>query len=428
MPPKRAAPSASSNAASKRPRLAAEGSDSNSTNIATTNVNATVQLPPRPSKRWAKVSGSRNLDNDYKLAARNPPRYICLCTAPHKLGRGGEDEEEGDGWDDDDDDDDDEEEEEEDDGNTYEDMGEVEVNASARSRGKCDGGKTCICSKPADEHPDHTWKLSFAAKRKFFNQRAHCDLRDPDNFGMHTYNDHASYGIVESLENLVLDYAEAKDDLDEQWVVCETLGYFIPTDYNDPLYRIDDAGRANTLCILLGRLFMSMLARLEREGLLAPDSRIKNLSTIMGLWMLAAEEFRGQGCLEDNEEEEQLGPKKDKKKWNPSLFDSNVLAYAKKYHINFSGAHKAAEDIEENVDEIDLPIPGSNSGPNADPFGFYPALKKYKSDHGTPLIGGDKLDITTFTSAERKHAAFDGRDPLGKREMTALKQGLVLMM
>jgi hypothetical protein len=43
----------------------------------------------------------------------------------------------------------------------------------------------------------------------------------------------------------------------------------------------------------------------------------------------------------------------------------------------------------------------------------------------TVVIGGDSLDITTWTSAERKKKAYDKKDPLGK-EIDAIKEGLIL--
>ncbi|RVD80935.1 uncharacterized protein DFL_008819 [Arthrobotrys flagrans] len=418
MPPKRAAP-ASSGAAPKKPRSDAKGSNSDSSD------NEQFPRPPR-SKRWAKVSGSGNLDDSYRFNTRNPAKaykYVCLCRAPFE---GEDDEEESDGWDDVEEDEDEEVEDED------EVVEEVEESANP-PKNQCDGGRTCICNKLVEEHPDHPWKITVAAKSKFFDQISHCGLRDPDNFQMYTYNDHAGYGTIEAIENLILDFDEAKDNLDEKWAICETLGYFIQTDRASMMFRVDDPDRAEELCVMLVRLFMSMLARLERENLLGPDSRIKNLGTIMGLWMLAAKVFRGYDFLEADDEEEPLGPKKDKKNWLPSSFDNLILAYARKYNITLSGPSKIANLIEEceedtPTEDVDLPVPESNNGPKADPFGFASNLKMYKSDHGSPKIGGDRFDITTFSSAERRDAAFDGRDPLNKSERARLKQGMVLMV
>ncbi|KAF3174611.1 hypothetical protein EYR41_002972 [Orbilia oligospora] len=155
----------------------------------------------------------------------------------------------------------------------------------------------------------------------------------------------------------------------------------------------------------------------------------------MGLWMFAKTVFNDQGWVEayDEEPEESLVPKKDKKKWVPSSFDSLILAYARKYNITLSGPRKIdslIEDCEQEIatEDVDLPVPESNNLPKSDPFSFASNLKKYKSDRSTRKIGGDKLDITTFKSAERRGAAFDGRDPLGRDEITSLKEGLVLMV
>ncbi|KAF3313025.1 hypothetical protein TWF173_006407 [Orbilia oligospora] len=376
MPPKRTA-SASSHAASKRPRPNADAEGSNSNN---------EQFPALPrSKRWAKVSGSGNLDNDYKLATRNPAKaykYICFCQAPFS------------GEDDEDEDEEDEEDEDEDEGNGN----------SNPSRRRGDGGRTCICNKPVEEHPDHPGRSHLRQNAK-------------------------------AIENLILDFEEAKDNVDEKWVICETLGYFIHTDHTATMFRIDDGERVRELCLMLVRLFMTTLALLERDNLLGPDSRIKNLGTIMALWMFAKTVFNDQGCVEahNEEPEESLGPKNDKKKWVNSSFDSLIFAYAKKYNITLSGPRiidSLIEDCEQDMatEDVDLPLPESNNLPKPDPFNFASNLEKYKSDFSPRKVGGDKLDITTFKSTERKGAAFDGRDPLGRSEITSLKEGLVLMV
>lgn len=52
------------------------------------------------------------------------------------------------------------------------------------------------------------------------------DVRDPDNFGMYTFNDHLAYGALEVIQNLMLDYEEASN-WQEQWWVCEALALFL---------------------------------------------------------------------------------------------------------------------------------------------------------------------------------------------------------
>jgi hypothetical protein len=187
---------------------------------------------------------------------------------------------------------------------------------------------------------------------------------------------------------------------------------------------------------LIGRLFMSMLAKLERQKLLSQDSSIINLGLVMALFMDFARGARAYGLLEESEEEP-LGQAKDQKKWQPHYFDNYILAYARKYDIKLVGPHNIDEIIADADPDVDLPVEvASNS--KADPFGFARCLTDYKIEFGgsraflagnkssrTP-IGGDNLDITAWSSAKRKSKAFDKKDPLGKKEIDALKEGLVL--
>lgn len=84
------------------------------------------------------MSGSRNLDAEYKSLldkdGESAYEYICVCHAP---------------WDDDDDEEEDSSDEEEEDDDE-------------ESGAECDGGATCLCQKPAAEHPEHKWVLTRA--------------------------------------------------------------------------------------------------------------------------------------------------------------------------------------------------------------------------------------------------------------------------
>lgn len=138
---------------------------------------------------------------------------------------------------------------------------------------------------------------------------------------------------------------------------------------------------------------------------------------------------------------ESLGPKADKKNWHPHEFASHILAYARKYDIKLVGPHDIEDLISEANANVDLPVPESNNGPKADPFGFEKALKAYSTKYkgvtqflskrnkaGKTAIGGDALDITTWTPAERKKFSFDNKDPFRPAEIAALKRGDVLGM
>ncbi|KAH6613668.1 hypothetical protein B0J18DRAFT_473406 [Chaetomium sp. MPI-SDFR-AT-0129] len=205
------------------------------------------------------------------------------------------------------------------------------------------------------------------------------------------------------------------------------------------LYRVDGADLIDATYQLIGRLFMSMLALLERKKLLSKDSEIKNLDVVMAIFLEVAQGARCYGFLEDSATEA-LGPAKDKKTWQPDYFDNNIVAYARKYDIELTGIHGLEKLIEDADEDVDLPVPASNADDKADPFGFVKGLKAYKKEHGgitaflaqtkkpNSVIGGDHLDISSWTSAKRKSKAFNKKDPLGKEELAALKEGAVLSL
>lgn len=218
MPPKRQSTDASGNA-SKKSKTAADNTDE--------------PVIPR-GKRWSKVSASANADDGYRLQISKPEAYayLCLCKPLHDRGSGSEDE-----WD--------EEDEDEDEENANKVSREVlefsdsvfDIYRTQEKKPACDGGKTCVCLKPAAEHPDQPWVITRAATHKLNTLRIMGSLRDPDGFGMYTYNDHFGYGCVELAQNLILDFEEAKGNWKEQWSVCEGMALFFMKGDADPLFQ-----------------------------------------------------------------------------------------------------------------------------------------------------------------------------------------------
>lgn len=115
---------------------------------------------------------------------------MCICP-PSWTKDEDEDEDENDVDDDDDDgDDEDESDEEEDDGSEEdEDNSNASRSGRQKSKTKCDNGKTCLCYKPAHDHPEHDWVITYAGFRKWIAQFSMGPVRCPDVFDMYTYND-----------------------------------------------------------------------------------------------------------------------------------------------------------------------------------------------------------------------------------------------
>lgn len=68
--------------------------------------------------------------------------------------------------------------------------------------------------------------MTNAGLRKFIVLQIHATLRDPDLFNLYTYNDHAGYGVMEVVQNVLLDFEEAKSNWKEQWAICEAIPTF----------------------------------------------------------------------------------------------------------------------------------------------------------------------------------------------------------
>jgi len=182
------------------------------------------------------------------------------------------------------------------------------------------------------------------------------------------------------------------------------------------VYRIDDGDRLDATIQLAGRVFLSMLASLESKKVLSETSEVKDLGLVMALYMQMAKEFRYDLSLLEGSDQS-------------SRFDDYVLGYANKYGIPLVGPADI-DDITAQCDgTVKLPVA---TAAKPDPWGSAAAIKKHEKEHGTSggrgkkvSIGGDKHDIMAFSSAERKAQSFTKKDPLGKKEIEALKMGLI---
>lgn len=197
---------------------------------------------------------------------------------------------------------------------------------------------------------------------------------------------------------------------------------------------------------MIGRMFLTQLATLENEGLLRPDSEVMNLALVMGLYLRMALSFTAMGILDSDDDEDgdegpsgkENGTAKGKKatktsafKYSESCWDLYIFMYAQKHGIALKTLVSShTEDLLTRLSEKNLTLPESG----ADPYGWKPALAYYVKECFVPSFGvtslttGDSLDLTAWSSAERKRVNFGKKDPLGPRERKAIKDGQIMSL
>lgn len=290
---------------------------------------------------------------------------------------------------------------------------------------RCDGGKTCHCGKPADSLPGHSYVLSHAAVDKCRVVRNMLDIRDPDDFGMHTFNDHACYGALEVLQNIMLDFDEAYQAKDwrETWVNVETLAMFMEYAGGTDICICDDGQMVTEAAKVLAKIPLVALTAIEKENK-DPAWDPRNIDYIISLYIKVARTLRDQSLLE-----KPIKHTTKTFKWNASNLNLYLLEIARERDITPVGFEK------KEVDEVaGLTMPDTSK---RDPWNWTRTFKQHIEEVGVPMyayhahgrqkIGGDGLDITTWTPKERKDAAFNGKDPVPPSMVKKLKEGLVMM-
>jgi hypothetical protein len=167
-----------------------------------------------------------------------------------------------------------------------------------------------------------------------------------------------------------------------------------------------------------------MLARLERDRRLGPHSEVKSLALIMSLYIKIARSLQDDDLLEEGKEETVELKAADGSTttytFNLAFFDEYILGYAKRHGITLL-------DVVVDINDLkDLPIQTAE-----DPWDTAAAFRRYEKEYGklrgtTAAMGGDRFDVTSWASGQRAAASLNKRDPFGKKEIEALKMGLLL--
>lgn len=366
-------------------------------------------ITTKRENRWSKVSGSKNLDADYWFKNRDPSHayeFVCQCN-PFRRRKNDDDP-----WLDEDSEDDDAEDD--------------HIDAPV-----CDKGKTCPCTKTAASVPSHPYTFSRAGVARFHLAGDMTNLRNPDTLNMHTYNDHAAYGVLEVVHNMLLDFDEAwaAGDAHEAWAIVEGMALFLLLGSGSNMCMADDSDSVAETVGQICRMVLTALSMLydknNDKGKFKDGAIVYNLSWMLSLYLRVADEMRGNSVLD---RAATTVPKTFK--YRAGNFDLYLRAFAKHLDVKIHGDTQSSHDADEKVR---MPKLGGR-----DPWGWDKSFLTFKTAQATPdfglggessaTIGGDKLDISGWSSAERKKHSFDNKDPFPKDIAKKLKEGLCLTL
>ena len=430
---------------SKRPKLMPEadqqlGSEPRSREAVDAAERAALAENAQPiqrSNRWYKISNSANVDMNYKEMTREPVQaysYICLCKPP-RLAREKSSQEKS---------------SQEESSQAPLEEGESSSQPAPPQQQEapeapvsgCDFGETCLCRKPAADWPGHEWILSFAGYYKFGCQRVHAESRDPDNFGMRTFPHHAAYGAIEVLQNIFLDFEDARRARKwrDQWAILEATAMFLLSDWGACVGTLEDGQTLKLAATLVVRMVLSTFSSLEKRHLLSKNSEVKNVGLVMALYLKLAYTLRQQSAFDPawwppsqtEPTSAAQGRKVKLRDFSPAKFGSYVLTYATRNKVALCGV----ESLERYTSALDAYITMPKEAAKDDHWGWFSGFNEYLQlgvlspaaikTRPRMIIGGDVLDVTTWTSDERKMYSAEKQDPLTDEHISAVCGGAVL--
>lgn len=355
------------------------------------------EVTQRRRHRWSAVSGSKNLDVDlYEDIAKNPERmfsFLCVCNPLRRQ-------------------------------HMYEaedcDM-DTDMNNTS-GNGPCDNGESCPCGRDAVNYPDYSYTVTRAGLDRYDYGGDMFGLRDPDTLGVRTFDNHAADGAHQVVQNMMLDFDDAFTGRRwmEAWSIVEGLGLFLCLADGLVMCESDDrTHKARNTARQVARMPLAILSAVEAAGMLATNAqgggpRIRNAGFIIAIYIRLAAKFRDRGVLSTARPVE--GGAGAFFKFDPNYLDLYLLAVARWYGITVPGINVGGSDEEYPTMPTSTPITAH------DPWGWTRSFGPYaKAD---PEIGGDWLDMSTWSSEERTAHSLSRTDPLPRDLPRRLRKGL----
>lgn len=154
----------------------------------------------------------------------------------------------------------------------------------------------------------------------------------------------------------------------------------------------------------MGYALLRALAALDRADEIRADNSFIDIPLVISSFLEWSSDLPDYGIDEENVE------------WR-----AHAAAYFKKGKFGTDKAVPgAAELVEEAEASAENKLPKKT---DKDPWKWAKRLKEYKSQYGTPKIGGTRYDITKMSRGERAKHSFDGQDPLKDVAEQDLKDG-----
>lgn len=177
------------------------------------------------------------------------------------------------------------------------------------------------------------------------------DQRNPDMFrGLHTWSNHHSYGYQEIILNTMSDFhkelTKKSGRTEKLWAILEALSHWLLDDDIGTWAWLKDGEQYALTSQLIGYAFLTALNRIDREGELHKDSKYKDLSLMLGLWLDMADSYER---FEDNNEY----PDSDEEDDGPFSWSEYILAYARANDLPIEGTYKVKRSLEERLQKFD---------------------------------------------------------------------------
>jgi hypothetical protein len=159
------------------------------------------------------------------------------------------------------------------------------------------GTASCMCKKPLPDHPGWKWIISqkgFEAIQHFWKEAMN---RDQDMFGQYHYNDFSGYGFQEAVNNEIQafhnEYTKKTADPLALWYRITGLAHVLPG--TGAWWMSDDSGQIADTLELIGYAILATMDVLLKNGLLTPDSKVKDLSLVLAMCLEMVAGWEGRG-------------------------------------------------------------------------------------------------------------------------------------